>query len=98
MSRNRRRFVLLLARFLRHDDEIRASWAEAAARDAAFDGGEWSGPGCERLAERDADARAQILGFANAELARDLAHRFGITASAPAFLYEGIVNLPQEVR
>ena len=96
-TQNGRDFISKLARFINADDRIRASWDEAAGRDAAFDGGEWSGPACERMAEADADAAARRLGFASAELAREVAHACGVRVSSGLFLHEGIPTCDVDV-
>lgn len=62
--------IARLNEFLHHEIALRASWAEAADRDAAFDGGEFSGPASERAAERDIEALAQRLGFSSADAVR----------------------------
>jgi hypothetical protein len=51
---------------------IFARWDEAAVRDRAFDGGEWSGPAALRSACDEAAELAAAHGFTLAELDAEL--------------------------
>lgn len=78
MNASKRRLILRLARFARICDDIHEKWQEAADLDAGFDAGEWSGPACERAAEKECDRAAQRIGFASAELACDAMQALGM--------------------
>ena len=69
MTANTRRIIRLLVRFQNAVDAAQARWDDAADRDAAFDGGEFSGPACGRAFERESHAIARRFGFADADVA-----------------------------
>ncbi len=73
MTQNKRRFVTTIVRFLNACDAIEQRMYEAMDADAAFDGGEFSGPANARAARRQMDAVAMRLGFASALVAEQVA-------------------------
>jgi hypothetical protein len=52
--------------------EIYAAWDEGAERNAAFDGGEFSGPACDRHADAEVKALAMTNGFTFDEVQTEL--------------------------
>jgi hypothetical protein len=94
MRRATRRLVLKLVRFQNAVDVAAAGWDEAAAQDAAFDGGEFSGPGCQRMFARDERALAQRIGFQTAEAAYMAAQVLGCITRVPAWMHEPGAALP----
>lgn len=72
MTLNERRLIRLLVRFQNHCDRISADASDTYDRDSAFDGGEFCGPAIVLQAQRDMDAVAQRLGFANADVAQQV--------------------------
>ncbi len=78
MTSNKRILINRLVRFTNAVESIEQQHAEALYADAGFDGGEFSGPAHARMAQKDADRAARRLGFANAELASEIAAGFRI--------------------
>jgi hypothetical protein len=52
--------------------EVYAAWDDGAERDAAFDGGEFSGPACSRHADAEVEALAAANGFTFDEVQTEL--------------------------
>ncbi|HET9024816.1 MAG TPA: hypothetical protein VFN64_09605 [Burkholderiaceae bacterium] len=88
MTTSERRLILKLTRFQNAVDRLEDEYAADAERDAAFDGGEWSGPATWRAFQRAADDLAQRFGFENADVALRAAEHVGaVITNAPAHLY-----------
>ena len=78
MTNDKRNLITKLARFVNEHDALNGDWFETADRDAAFDGGEFSGPACMRALDRALDRAARRFGFRDAVLALHLAATFDV--------------------
>jgi hypothetical protein len=87
MTTNERRIIRIAVRFQNAVDAARDRYAEAYEYDAAFDGGEFSGPSLQREEERERDRIAQRLGFASAEVAYAVAERVGAVVEYPVWVH-----------
>ena len=64
--------------------------AEAAEMDAAFDGGEFSGPAGARALARERDRLARRFGFADADALEQVARGLGLArVGMPAWMHFG---------
>jgi hypothetical protein len=75
MTNNQRRLVQKLVRYMNASEAIEQRMYESMEIDAAFDGGEFSGPALARAARRQMTAAAVRLGFASAVVAEQIYDR-----------------------
>lgn len=73
MTENKRRAILIAARFVNAVDTERERADESFEMSSLFDAGEFSGPASEREFNFRCDAAARRLGFADAEVAYTVA-------------------------
>lgn len=89
MTRNKRRLVSHLLRFIAAAEVADERAAEAFAFDRAFDGGEFCGPAIGRQRDDEIDAAARRLGFADAFVA----HRIVIAIVANSVYRDAALHL-----
>jgi hypothetical protein len=87
MTTNERRIIRIAVRFQNAVDATRARYAEAYEHDAAFDGGEFSGPAIAAREVRERDRIAQRFGFADADVAYEVAARLRALVDHPTWVY-----------
>lgn len=85
MTPIQKRLILRLVRLDNRCDAIEDAAAESYDRDAAFDGGEFSGPAIARQVLRAQNAEARRLGFASAQLASDVRDLLNVPTVRCAF-------------
>jgi hypothetical protein len=79
----RRRLILKLARLENAVERYLEDSADVREADMQFDGGEWSGPGWDRLEEEHRDKLARRFGFATYDVAMDVAQFLGVVTPRP---------------